>query len=247
MLEKRYQAGTVAQGQEQLFPLAVPAGTQQVKITLTWTDPEAVANAPLALVNDLDLEVLAPGGPSRWLPWTLSSYPNLDSLALPARRRADHSNNVEQVTISLPAAGTYQLRVRGYAVPSGPQAFSLAYEVVAPGFEWLVPSAIRNVRPAQATQLRWNYAGPATAARLEYRPVGRTAWRTIAASLDPAQRMYAWAVPDTTTLAQVRCVIGSQSFVSDTFALARPLPVHVGYVCTEETLLSWPATPGATL
>jgi hypothetical protein len=246
MLEKRYQAGTVAQGQEQLFPLAVPAGTQQVKITLTWTDPEAVANAPLALVNDLDLEVLAPGGTSHWLPWTLSSYPNLDSLALPARRRADHSNNVEQVTISLPAAGTYQLRVRGYAVPSGPQAFSLAYEVVAPGFEWLVPSAIRNVRPAQATQLRWNYAGPATAARLEYRPVGRTAWRTIAASLDPAQRMYAWAVPDTTTLAQVRCVIGSQSFVSDTFALARPLPVHVGYVCTEETLLSWPATPGAT-
>ncbi|RZK44341.1 MAG: T9SS type A sorting domain-containing protein, partial [Hymenobacter sp.] len=32
---------------------------------------------------------------------------------------------------------------------------------------------------------------------------------------------------------------------SDTFALARPLPVHVGYVCPDESLLSWPATPGA--
>jgi hypothetical protein len=246
VLEKRYQTGTVAQGQEQLFPLTVPAGTQQVKVTLTWTDPEAAANAPLALVNDLNLDVLGPGATTPWLPWSLSAYPNLDSLALPARRRADHLNNVEQVTISLPAAGTYQLRVRGYAVPSGPQAFSVAYEVVAPSFEWLVPSAIRNVRPAQTTQLRWNYAGSATTARLEYRPVGRAAWRTITASLDPTQRTYAWAAPDTAALAQVRCIVGSQAYVSDTFALARPLPVHVGYICTEETLLSWPATPGAT-
>jgi hypothetical protein len=245
VLEKRYRTGTVAQGQEQLLDLAVPAGTQQIKVTLTWTDPEAAANAAQALVNDLDIEVLGPGG-TRWLPWTLSAYPNLDSLARPARRAADHLNNVEQVTIALPATGTYQVRVRGYAVPGGPQVFSLAYEVAAPGFEWLVPNAIRNVRPAQTTRLRWNYAGPATAARLEYRPVGRSTWRTIAASLDPTQRTFAWAAPDTTTLAQVRCVIGSQAYVSDTFALARPLPVRVGYVCADATLLSWPPTPGAT-
>jgi hypothetical protein len=245
VLEGRYRSGSVAAGQEQTFTLPVPAGTQQLKITLTWTDPEAGANAPQALVNDLDLDVLDPST-GRWLPWTLSTYPNLDSLASPARRRADHLNNVEQVTISLPAAGTYQLRVRGYAVPSGPQAFSLAYEVVAPGFEWLTPSAIRNVRPGQAAQLRWQYAGPATTARLEYRPIGRAAWRVITASLDPTQRTYTWAAPDTTTLAQLRCVVGSQAYVSDTFALARPLPLHVGYVCPDETLLTWPATPGAT-
>jgi hypothetical protein len=245
MLDGRYRVGSVAQGQEQVYTIAVPAGTQQVKVTLTWTDPEAAANASQALINDLDLDILDPGA-SRWLPWTLSTYPNLDSLARPARRRADHLNNVEQVTINLPAAGTYQLRVRGYAVPSGPQAFSLAYEVVAPGFEWLTPSALRNVRPGQAAQLRWEYAGPATAAQLQYRPVGRAAWRSIAASLDPTQRTYSWAVPDTTTLAQLRCVIGSQAYVSDTFALARPLPLRVGYVCTDETLLTWPATPGAT-
>jgi len=247
VLAGRYRAGTVAQGQEQVTALAVPAGTQQLKVTLTWTDPEAAANAAQALVNDLDLEVLGPGPAGRWLPWALSTYPNLDSLARPARRRADHLNNVEQVTISLPAAGTYQLRVRGYAVPGGgTQAFSLAYEVVAPGFEWLVPGRIRNVRPAQTAQLRWNYAGAAPTGRLEYRPVGRAAWRSITASLDPAQRTYAWAAPDTTTLAQVRFVVDGQAYESDTFALARPLPVHVGYLCPEATLLSWPATPGAT-
>ena len=245
MLEGRYRAGSVGQGQEQTYAIDVPAGTQQVKVTLTWTDPEAAANAAQALLNDLDLTVLSPGGPT-WLPWTLSAYPSPDSLTRAARRRADHLNNVEQVTISLPAAGTYQLRVRGYAVPSGPQAFSLAYEVVAPGFEWLVPSAIRNVRPGQAATLRWDYAGPAATARLEYRPIGRAAWRTITASLDPTQRTYSWAAPDTTTLAQVRCVVSGQAYVSDTFALARPPALRVGYVCTDETLLTWPATPGAT-
>lgn len=246
VLAGRYRAGAVGQGQEQVYTIQVPAGTQQLKVTLTWTDPEAAANAAQALVNDLDLAVLSPGGTATWLPWTLSAYPSPDSLIRLARRRADHLNNVEQVTIGLPAAGTYQVRVRGYAVPSGPQAFSLAYEVATPGFEWLVPSAIRNVRPGQAATLRWAYAGPPAAARLEYRPIGRTAWRTITASLDPAQRTYSWAAPDTTTLAQLRCVVNNQAYVSDTFALARPPAVRVGYVCTDETLLSWSATPGAS-
>ncbi|MVN78567.1 S8 family serine peptidase [Hymenobacter sp. HMF4947] len=246
MLEGRYRAGVVGQDQEQVIPLVVPAGTQQLKVTLTWTDPEAAANAAQALVNDLDLEVLGSSPTNRWLPWTLSAYPHLDSLALPARRRPDHLNNAEQVTISLPAAGTYQLRVRGYHVGSGPQAFSLAYEVVAAGFEWLVPNALRNVRSGQLANLRWNWAGPATPAQLDYRPVGQATWRPIAARLDVAQQTYGWAAPDTTTLAQVRCVVGGQAYVSDTFALARPLPVHVGYVCPDEALLTWPATPGAT-
>lgn len=245
MLEGRYQTGSVGSGQEQLFMLTVPAGTPQLKVTLVWTDPEATANAAQALVNDLDLSVLGPGA-TTWLPWTLSPYPSLDSLARLARRRADHLNNVEQVTINLPTAGTYQLRVRGYAVPSGPQAFSLAYEVVAPGFEWLTPNSLRNVRPNQTARLRWDYAGSATTARLEYRPIGRTAWRTIASSLDPTQRTYAWAAPDTTTLAQLRCTVDNQTYVSDTFALARPPALRVGYVCTDETLLTWPATPGAS-
>jgi hypothetical protein len=242
--EGRYHQGTVGQGGEQLVQLTVPPGALQLKVTLAWTDPEAVANATQALVNDLDLAVLGPGAAEPWLPWALSPYPQLDSLALPARRRADHLNPVEQVTLTLPAAGTYQLRVRGYRAPSGPQGFSLAYEIAMPGLEWLTPSTVRNVRPAQTTLLRWTWAGPATLGRLEYRPAGQTAWRTVAAQVDLAQRTYAWSAPDTTTLAQLRYVVGSQTYTSDTFALARPLAVRVGYVCSDETLLSWPATPG---
>jgi hypothetical protein len=245
MLDGHFRTGSVAQDQEQTMTLPVPTGTQQLNITLAWTDPEATANAAQALVNDLDLEVLGPNS-TRWLPWVLSSFPSLDSLAQPARRRADHLNNVEQVTLKLPAAGTYQLRVRGFAVPRGPQAFSLTYEVVAPGFEWVSPNKLRNMRPGEVTLLRWRYAGAATTGRLEYRPIGQAAWRAISASANLTQHAYSWAAPDTTTLAQVRMVVDNQTFVSDTFALGRPLPLRVGYVCTDETLLTWPATPGAT-
>jgi hypothetical protein len=245
MLDGRYQTGALTQGQEQLIPLTIPAGTQQVKITLTWTDPEAAANANQALVNDLDLTLLGPGGTANWLPWTLSSYPSTDSLTRAARRRPDHLNNVEQITLAQPAAGTYQLRVRGYRVANGSQSFSVVYEVNTTGFEWLNPSQLRNVRPGQATQLRWIWPGPAATGQLAYRPVGRTAWRTIAAAADLSQPTYSWTAPDTTTLAQLRCVVGGQEYLSDTVVIARPPTLRIGYVCPDESLLTWAATPGA--
>ncbi|MBD2714615.1 S8 family serine peptidase [Microvirga sp. STR05] len=242
MLDRRYFQGSVGQGQATQFTLVVPPGTQQLKLTLAWTDPAAAANASSALLNDLD--VLLTNNGTSWRPWTLSTYPHPDSLALPARRRPDHLNNVEQITLAAPAPGTYQIAVRGYTVATGPQAFSVAYELNN-GFEWLTPNKMRNVRPGEATQLRWQWAGPAAAGQLEYRPVGATTWRRISSGVDLAARTYTWAAPDTTTLAQVRMVSASGTIVSDTFALARPLPLTIGYSCPDEALLYWPRVPGA--
>ncbi len=253
--EGRYWQGSVAPGQSQTLSLPVPAGTWQLKITLTWIDPAAAPNAPPnatpALVNDLDLRVGGPGG-AVYLPWTLSAYPHPDSLRLPARRRADHLNTVEQITVEQPVAGAYQLRVSGAGGGSGaggPQAFGVAYELLAPGLEWRTPGPERDVRPGQPTLLRWAWAGPPpAAARLDYRPVGAAAWRPLAAAFDPRARALAWTPPDTTTLAQVRAVVDGRAFVSDTFALARPLALRVGYVCPAlGARLSWAATPGATI
>ncbi|RZK22960.1 MAG: hypothetical protein EOO56_06765, partial [Hymenobacter sp.] len=140
VLEGRYHPGSLTQNQEQVLSLLVPPGTQQLKVTLTWTDPGAAPNATQALVNDLDLELIGPAA-TRYLPWVLSPYPSPDSLARAARRCPDHLNNAEQITLRQPPAGTYQLRVRGYRVASGSQEFSLAYEVNPTGFEWRSPSA----------------------------------------------------------------------------------------------------------
>ena len=241
----RFFGGSAGQGADQVFRITVPAGQQRLKATLVWSDPAAAANADTALVNDLDLELVAVGTGQRWLPWALSAYPNADSLARPARRRADHLNNAEQIAIGLPTAGTYELHVRGYAVPQGPQTFSLAYEISPPGLTWTCPVRSDNPRPGAVVTLRWQWSGPATAtARLDYRPVGRPGWRVLNASVPLAATRTTWAVPDTATLAQLRLVSGGSEFVSDTFAIVRAPVLQVGYACAEEALLQWARVPG---
>ncbi|MBO2010326.1 S8 family peptidase [Hymenobacter negativus] len=237
--------GSATQGTDQVFRITVPAGQQQLKATLVWSDPAAAANAAKALVNDLDLELVAVSTGQRWLPWALSPYPNADSLARPARRRPDHLNNAEQITLMLPAAGTYELHVRGFAVPQGPQAFSLAYEFSPPGLTWTNPLRPDNLRPGTTATLRWQWSGPATAtARLDYRPAGGSGWRVLAPAVVLSSAKTTWSVPDTTTLAQLRLVSGSSEFVSDTFTIVRAPAVQVGYACPEEVLLQWQRIPG---
>ncbi|NKI87645.1 putative nucleic acid-binding Zn ribbon protein [Hymenobacter sp. 1B] len=241
----QFFGGSATQGADQVFRIIVPAGQQQLKATLVWSDPAATANAATALVNDLDLELVALSTGQRWLPWALSAYPHADSLARPARRRADHLNNAEQISLALPAAGTYELHVRGFAVPQSAQAFSLAYEINPPGLIWTYPARPDNLRPNTTATLRWQWSGPAAAtARLEYRPVGRSGWRVLNASVPLGGTRTTWAVPDTATLAQLRLVSGSSEFVSDTFTVVRASAVQVGYACPEEALLQWARIPG---
>ena len=246
VLDNHFQSGQLGQGEEQIIELNVPAGTELLKATLVWTDPEAVPNAPQALVNDLDLELLGPAPGARWLPWTLSAFPHPDSLARPARRRADHLNNAEQITLRRPAPGRYQLRLRGFQVESGTrQAFSVAFEISAPSLIWLTPNFARDVRPGQPTRLRWQWNGEAQQAQFDYRPIGQTTWHPLPSKADLTEQVMLWSAPDTTTLAQLRCLTGGQEFVSDTFAISRPPRLHVGYACATESLLNWPPTPGA--
>jgi hypothetical protein len=246
LLDGHYYTGSLSNAQEKTYTLQVPPGTEQLKLTLAWTDPEAAANASQALVNDLDLELLGPTAGAKWLPWALSSYPHPDSLTQPARRRADHLNNAEQITLRRPVPGTYQLRVRGFRISSGTsQAYSVAYEL-ATGFEWLTPNLSRNVRPAKPSQLRWQWAGETQPAQVDFRPIGQSTWRRLPLQVDLTAQTTTWTPPDTTTLAQLRCVTAGREFISDTFALAPSPLLRVGYACPTEALLTWPPVPGAT-
>jgi hypothetical protein len=94
--------------------------------------------------------------------------------------------------------------------------------------------------------VRWQWNGPATTARLEYRPVGRQEWLVVSPAVNLAQNRFSWPVPDITTLAELRFVAGDQLFPSDIFAVVQMPAVQVGYTCADETLLQWPRVPGAT-
>jgi len=85
-------------------------------VTLVWTDYPASPTSSIALVNDLDLEVVLPNG---------TVYYGND-FSSPFNSTHDRRNNVERVHIEHPSTGIYTIRVRGYSVPYGPQPFAIA-------------------------------------------------------------------------------------------------------------------------
>ncbi len=112
----------VGHGQTDTFQITV---TQQsnLKVTLAWDDPAAAANAAVALVNNLNLELVAPNGTVH-RPWVLSPA----APASNATRGVDNRNVVEQVVVDSVTnltAGVWTIRVIGTNVPNGPQRYSL--------------------------------------------------------------------------------------------------------------------------
>jgi hypothetical protein len=99
-----------------------PSDTQ-LKVTLAWDDPPGTPNVTRALVNDLDLRVLASN--NQYYPWTLGGLANA---AAPAVRTVRNSlDNIEQVVVDAPSPGVYLVQVYGQDVPQGPQPFSLCW------------------------------------------------------------------------------------------------------------------------
>ncbi len=94
----------------------ITSNERPLRVTLVWADYPGAEAANGALVNDLDLEVSAPGG---------ALYRGNDLLGDGVwDGDVDRVNNVEGV--DLPGQpGTYIARVKGYNVPQGPQPFAL--------------------------------------------------------------------------------------------------------------------------
>lgn len=86
-----------------------------LRVTLVWTDYPGSLTASKALVNDLDLEVLGPGGTIYY------GNQGVYSSGQCLRGSADACNNAETVMIPLADDGTYEITVRGYEVSQGGQ------------------------------------------------------------------------------------------------------------------------------
>ena len=97
-------------------------GSGAARFTLVWSDYPASVAAGVQLVNDLDLEVVTPGG--------MTYCGNVFSGGYSATGgSADRRNTVECIYLPTSEAGGYTVRVRGYNVPQGPQPFALLVDV----------------------------------------------------------------------------------------------------------------------
>jgi hypothetical protein len=239
-------AGSVANSSSQSFIITVPAGIKKLKATLVWNDPPAAPNAAKALVNDLDLELKEISSGQLWQPWVLNPFPHVDSLLQLAKRKRDSLNDIEQITIDIPAAGNYQLKVTGFNVTNASQSFHIAWQLdSADRFEWQFPTANDFIFPTTNNTIRWQSSFTASTGTLEY-STGGNIWQPIQNSVDLNTGHYNWNVPPITSIGLLRMTIGSTVFTSDTFTIANRTSTGAGFNCPDSFLFYWNKLPGIT-
>ena len=243
----QYFDGNISNGNTDAFDLVVPPNVRQLKITLAWNDPPAVANTATALINDLDLELTLPSAGESWQPWVLNHFPSLDSLQLLPERERDSLNNVEQISIDDPVAGSYKINVKGFHISTSSQPYAIAYQFdTLDKFTWYYPTASDNIFNERTNVLRWESTYSNTTGQLEYSLNDGNSWQVINDVIDLTKGYYKWTPPDSFVTAVLRMNFASQHFVSDTFTISKRFDVNVGFNCADSFMLYWNRIDGVS-
>ncbi|MEM9283249.1 MAG: S8 family serine peptidase, partial [Verrucomicrobiota bacterium] len=112
-------------------------GSEPLKVTICWTDPPGTnkaghENRAPALVNDLNLRVVGPGG--TFYPWVMPHVGvwTVASLDDPATTGVNQVDNVEQVLLNNPQAGEYTILIDHVgSLSGGEQEFSIVVSGVS--------------------------------------------------------------------------------------------------------------------
>ncbi len=236
--------GNVGEGQTKTHLFTVHGEAQQLKIMLAWTDTKAEAYPTKALVNDLDLEVKAPDG-TIFQPWVL----NTSNVTDEATRGKDQLNNMEQVTIDLPQAGTYEIIVKGSNFPIFSvknQDYALSYDVVKPNITLTYPLGGQSIQPNKKEYITWDApSNDDRTFKLEYSTNGGTSWTVLSASIPATKRSFEWTTPSTsTTNLVIRLRRNSTAYYSVTneaiLVINRPT-LATEMLCDSKVQLNWNA------
>lgn len=243
--DENYFEGTIFSNETNTFQITIPENTKKIRIAITWNDEAANPGDAIALVNDLDMELMAPDS-EIILPWILNPLPNIDAITMPAVRGKDHLNNNEFISLQNPAAGTYTLQINGTSVlPSG-QNYSIAYFIEEQDvFEWTFPVATDAVENNTTTFVRWNNSYAQENGQLEINFNGE-GWQILEASVGLEREAFEIDFSEFTGKAQLRMRIGNETFTSAEFGISQEILADVLYNCDDEIALGWPEVSNAT-
>ncbi|NQX37846.1 Por secretion system C-terminal sorting domain-containing protein [Pedobacter steynii] len=247
LTDNRYKASVISQDQDFSIPIQVPANQKSIKVTLVWNDPPAQVNTAQSIVNHLDLSLQSPSG-EVILPWVLSSYPHLDSLAAPAKRKIDQLNTVQQVSLENLAPGTYTVHVKGRKVQQTLQDFSIAYSLsTADNFLWTYPENADHVPATEENYFRWkNSFASGKTGKLSVSYDNGTNWTVLNNNTDLSKNFYKWATPDLLTKAILKMEVDANTFQSKPFLISKSPELKVGYNCDDALFFHWSPIANAT-
>lgn len=226
----------IADGQSKFFSIAVPAQAEELKVTVVWNDLPADPFSEKTLINDLDITIRNVLTSEIWEPWVLNTAPTVQSLQSLAQRGKDRLNNVEQITVSFPAEGEYEIMVHGYEVQDE-QLFSIAYEINS-GFEWRYPFKTDPLQTDAVNLIRWRWFGAAETGLLQYQSVNDVSWQTIG-NVALTDQAFEWNTPPVVGLYRLRMVVEADHFDSEIFSISKPDRLSVGFNCEEAVMFTW--------
>ncbi|HLK97735.1 MAG TPA: S8 family serine peptidase, partial [Hymenobacter sp.] len=243
----RYFSGNSIPGGTITHSIGVPANTARLNVLLYWNDLPASVVSNKTLVNDLDLEVVDPTG-AVVLPKILDTA--MSALGNVAVNGVDRVNNIEQVVINSPVAGTYTIRVKGTTVTNSRQEYFVVYDPLPVGLKVTAPAGGEALVPGESTKIVWESNGLTGTATLEFSQDGGTTWSVVASGLDINRLFYSWTVPAASTgngIVRITGTGGGRTAGSAPFTiLGQPVVSLAPVQCEDYIALDWTPVDGAT-
>jgi Subtilase family len=233
---------TLSQQSQISLPITIPQSIKQLKVAVTWIDPPATVSSEKALVNDIDAWI--DNGTSIVRPWVLSSFPHVDSLNAPAKRKPDHLNTVEFITIEDPLPGTYPLIIKSGILNGTSQKISVAYSLTdVLDFSWTFPVASDILQGGGKNFLLWesqtNQLGDL------YVQFNSGEWELIREQIN-LHVPFKWNTPNTLTKAKLKMVINGSESWSDEFVISPFMELTTAFNCADSLGLVWNKVSNAT-
>ena len=246
--DQRYLKDTIGQGGLNTHTITVPANVAELRVMTYWMEPPASVTAAKALINDIDMTVTDPSTTIHQ-PYVLNHLPNATTLGNPAVPGKDSMNNVEQVAIMNPAAGTYTVNISGYTIPTGSHPYYVVYEFIMDEVKIMYPLGGEGFVPSTTERIHWDAPGTSGTFQLSYSSDSGTTWNVIVSSVSGANRWYDWFVPNIKSgKVLFKVTRGAQSSTTDTTMTIMPLVqnIQVTQVCPTSMTLTWDSLASAT-
>ncbi len=210
-----YLMDTIEMGDHHLHTFDVPENVAEVRIMTYWRDQSGSTFSTKALINDLNTMLIDPNGEEH-LPWLLDPTPDPVTLNEPATQGVDNLNNVEQVALKNPAAGTYTLDVSGFELPFGAHGYFVVWEYRMKDITVIYPIGGERLVPFETERIHWDAEGDEGQFSLDYSLDNGLSWINISVVNGDA-RIYNWPIPDAITdEAMIRISRDGIEDVSDT-------------------------------
>lgn len=230
---QQYKSGTIEDGETQKISFQMP-DAKMAKIMISWADPASNPGTRKAIINDLDLSVIAPNG-ERFLPYKLNPEPKIESLNAEAIKGRDSLNNVEQVAILNPIAGqTYEIEVKGFKIPKGPQTFFVSFDFYEEDLE-VVDVKKEGFYQSEKIPVRWiTNGGDSSQVNVLFSANNGATWTAVGKAKATLMHVYYTLPKMNTDKAKFKYEYKGKEYFSSTFSICQsPNAITIDKVCPD--------------